>query len=357
MLARTLTLQTATQQAAVCGPRDGRAWLCSTVYRITGNEDAAEVADALAKPLRILLVLVLAWLVSRILRRMVTRTASHVRDAPRVGVMREEADDRLLLDDLARRRHAQRVDTLASVLRNVVSVLVWVVATLVILSDLGVDMAPLLASAGVATVVIGFGAQQVVRDYLAGLFMLMEDQYGVGDVVDVGDAVGTVELVSLRVTRLRDVEGVVWWVPNGQMTRVGNKSQQWSRALLDVAVAPDTDINQATEVIQHTADEMWGDAEWHGKLLDPPEVWGVEDIGVGGILIRLVVKTVPLEQWAVSRELRARLKRAFDAVGISLPVQQQRITYEMGAPPPPDTAAVDAPNADAPGGETGSDDR
>ena len=152
-------------------------------------------------------------------------------------------------------------------------------------------------------------------------------------------------------TRLRDVEGVVWWVPNGQMTRVGNKSQQWSRALLDVAVAPDTDINEATDVIQQTADEMWRDEQWKGRLLDEPEVWGVEDIGVAGMLIRLVVKTVPNEQWDVSRELRARLKRAFDAVGIHLPVQQQRITYEMGAPPPPEAAG-------SPGDDGGaSDDR
>jgi small conductance mechanosensitive channel len=347
VLTRALVLQTARDQAAVCGPRGDRAWLCTTVYRITGNQDAAEVADALAKPLRILMVLLLAWLVARVLRRTVTRTSRRLRDSSRVGTLGDVAADPAVLDDLARRRHAQRVDTLASVLRNVVTVVVWLVATLVILSDLGVDMAPLLASAGVATVIIGFGAQQVVRDYLAGLFMLMEDQYGVGDVIDVGDAVGTVELVSLRVTRLRDVEGVVWWVPNGQMTRVGNKSQQWSRALLDIAVAPDTDISQATDVIQRTADDMWHDDEWRGRLLDQPEVWGVEDIGVGGIMIRLVVKTVPNEQWDVSRELRARLKHAFDAVGIHLPVQQQRITYEMGAPPPPEAAGS---SGDAAGG-------
>jgi moderate conductance mechanosensitive channel len=351
VLARALTFQSAAEQTAVCGPRGDRAWLCTTVYRITGNQDAAEIADALAKPLRIVLVLLLAWLVARVLRRIVSRTARGLRDTPRVGALRDVSADPAVLDSLARRRHAQRVDTLASVMRNVVSVIVWMVAVLVILSDLGVDMAPLLASAGVATVIIGFGAQQVVRDYLAGLFMLMEDQYGVGDVIDVGDAVGTVELVSLRVTRLRDVEGVVWWVPNGQMTRVGNKSQQWSRALLDVAVAPDTDINEATDVIQQTADEMWRDEQWKGRLLDEPEVWGVEDIGVAGMLIRLVVKTVPNEQWDVSRELRARLKRAFDEVGIHLPVQQQRITYEMGAPPPPEAAG-------SPGDDGGaSDDR
>jgi moderate conductance mechanosensitive channel len=341
MLERALSLQ-ADAQTAACGPRSDRGWLCTTVYRISGNQDAAEVADAIAKPLRIALVVLLAWLVARVLRRVVTRGATHLRDAPRVSPFVGATTGAELLDDLARQRHAQRVDTLSAVLRNAVTILVWLVATLVILSDLGVDMAPLLASAGVATVVIGFGAQQVVRDYLAGLFMLMEDQYGVGDVIDMGEATGTVEWVSLRVTRLRDVEGVVWWVPNGQVTRVGNQSQQWSRALLDVAVAPDTDINRATQVIQQTADEMWHDAEWSGRLLDRPEVWGVEDIGVGGILIRLVVKTVPLAQWEVSRELRARLKRAFDAAGVRLPVQQQRITYEMGAPPPPVAGSPDS---------------
>jgi moderate conductance mechanosensitive channel len=344
VLPRALVLAVDPQTAA-CGPRGDRAWLCSTTYRITGSRDAAEVADALAKPLRIVLILVIAWLVARFLRRVVTRAAQRLRDQPRTSAFFENTRDPDVLDDLARRRHVQRVDTFAAVLRNVVGITVWAIAALVILADLGVDLAPLLASAGVATVVIGFGAQQVVRDYLAGLSMLLEDQYGVGDVVDMGEATGTVESVSLRVTRLRDVEGVVWWVPNGQVTRVGNKSQQWSRALLDIAVAPDTDIDHATEIIKTTADAMWRDDGWHSRLLDEPEVWGVEDIGIGGILIRLVVKTVPLEQWAVSRELRARIKQAFDAGGVSLPVQQQRITYELGGAAPPPAAGEDAPGS------------
>jgi small conductance mechanosensitive channel len=285
--------------------------------------------------LRIVLILVLAWILARVLRRSVTHAAQRLRDQPRASAFFDNTTDPAVLDDLALRRQAQRVDTFAAVLRSIVGVLVWAVAVLVVLADLGVDLAPLLASAGVATVVIGFGAQQVVRDYLAGLSMLLEDQFGVGDVIDMGEASGTVESVSLRVTRLRDVEGVVWWVPNGQVTRVGNKSQQWSRALLDIAVAPDTEIERATQVIKRTADEMWRDVEWRDRMLDEPEVWGVEDIGVGGILIRLVVKTVPLEQWNVSRELRARLKGAFDAAGVRLPVQQQQITYEMGGSPPP----------------------
>jgi small conductance mechanosensitive channel len=337
-------------QTAACGLPSERGWLCTTVFRITENETAAEVADALAQPLRIVLIILIAWLTVRFLRRVVTRTARKLRDQPRSSAFRERTTDPTVLDDLSQRRHVQRVDTLATVLRNVVSILIWLVAALVILSDLGFDLAPLLASAGVATVVIGFGAQQVVRDYLAGLFMLLEDQFGVGDVIDMGEATGTVESVSLRATRLRDIEGVVWWVPNGQVTRVGNQSQQWSRALLDVAVAPDTDAGRATEVIQRTADEMWHDPAWSSKLLAEPEVWGVEDLSIGGMLIRLVVKTVPLEQWDVARELRARLKRAFDAAGIRLPVQQQRITYEMGgAPPPPLDGGADDASAEREG--------
>lgn len=340
-------------ETTACGPASDRSWLCTTVFRISNNETAAEVADALALPLRILLIILLAWLTIYVLRRMVTRAAKRLRDQPRSSAFRERTSDPDVLTDVARRRHRQRIDTLAHVLRNVVAVVVWLVALLLIISALGVNLAPLLASAGIATVIIGFGAQQVVRDYLAGLFMLLEDQFGVGDVVDLGEASGTVESVSLRVTRLRDVEGVVWWVPNGQITRVGNKSQQWSRALLDIAVSPDTDIGRATEVIQHTADEMWHDPAWKNRLLAEPEVWGVEDIGIGGILIRLVVKTVPLEQWDVSRELRARIKRAFDVAGIELPVQQQRIVYEVGHAPPPPLADRDDARTDEGGDDRG----
>jgi small conductance mechanosensitive channel len=336
------------QQIAACGPSDTQGWLCRTVFRVSGNQDAAEVADALARPLRILFILLLAWIAVKLARRFVARVARHMRDGPAITPFRD-AGGMPLPSDVEKRRREQRVDTLASVLRNVVTVGIWTIAGLIVLGEVGIDLAPLLAGAGVAGIVIGFGAQQVVRDFLAGLFMLLEDQYGVGDVIDMGEASGTVEWVSLRVTRLRDVEGVVWWVPNGQVTRVGNKSQQWSRALLDIAIAPDTDIPTATEVIQETADEMWRDPKWRDRMLDQPDVWGVEDIGVGGILLRLVVKTVPLEQWNVARELRARIKAAFDAAGVSLPVQQQRITYEVGGslPPPfPDPDRPADPDAD-----------
>lgn len=347
-------LQAPDPQVLACGPANQQAWLCSTVYRITGNRDAAEVADALAKPLRIVLVVLLALITIAVLRRVIRHVGERMRDTTRIDTLRERTG-LTPLTQTERRRRAQRVDTISSVLRNVTVVLVWIVAGLVILGELGVDLAPLIAGAGLLTVVIGFGAQTAVRDYLAGLFMVLEDQYGVGDVVDVGEATGTVEWVSLRVTRLRDVEGVVWWVPNGEIKRVGNKSQQWSRALLDVAVASDTDIAHATEVIKATADAMWRDERWSAAVLDEPEVWGVEDIGVGGIVVRLVVRTVPLEQWAVARELRVRLKTAFDEAGIAMPLPQQQITYRVAGDPPPVGPRRDDASDDAGGGDGGNE--
>ena len=157
------------------------------------------------------------------------------------------------------------------------------------------------------------------------MFILVEDQFGVGDIVDLDQQTsGTVEAVSLRTTRLRAVDGTVWHVPNGDIRRVGNKSQHWSRALLDVEVAYDTDIEQAKGVIKRVADELWHERE---DILEEPEVWGVERLGPNAIVIRLVVKTRPADQYDVSRELRQRLKEAFDAEGIEIPFPQQVVWH------------------------------
>ena len=326
------------QLVAACGPKGRQSWLCSTVYRISGSQDAAEVADTLAKPVRIAFILVLAAIAAWVLRRVVRRMAHRLLDPQSADAMRRRTG-RPGLAEAERRRRTQRAATVASVLRNIVSVFVWAIAFLLILGELGIDLAPLLAGAGVVTVVIGFGAQTVVRDFLAGLFMVLEDQYGVGDVIEVDGVSGTVEWLSLRVTRFRDVEGVVWWVPNGEFRRVGNKSQQWSRALLDISLAYDTDVDAATEVMQRTADELWHDQEWRPAVLAEPEVWGLENVSESGLVLRLVVKTVPLEQWRVARELRKRLKAAFDGAGIDMAIPQQRITYQSGEAPPYDAAA------------------
>jgi small conductance mechanosensitive channel len=224
-------------------------------------------------------------------------------------------------------RGSQRTRTLGSVLRHVASIAIWAVALMMVLAELGVSIGPLLAGAGIIGVALGFGAQSLVRDFLSGIFMLVEDQYGVGDVVDLGEASGVVEQVTLRVTVVRDVEGTVWYVPNGEIRRVGNKSQTWARTILDIEVAYDTEVEHATRVIKDVADSVWRAQAPGATVIAEPEIWGLEQFGPNAIVLRLAVKTKPGEQWAVGREIRARLKEAFDAEGIVIPFPQQTVWY------------------------------
>lgn len=315
-----------------CGSPGSRTWLCETVFRITGSTGAADIADACARPVRIALVLLVAFIATRLARRLVRRFAERLQAATTPGTATPAVRGR---------RRAQRAETLATVLRSVVSIAIWTIAVITVLGELGIELTPLLAGAGVAGVALGFGAQTVVRDFLAGTFMLLEDQFGVGDVIDLGVAAGssatpvagTVESVSLRVTRLRDVEGTVWYVPNGEIHRVGNKAQQWARAVLDLAVAPSTDLAAATDVITRVAHDLRADPDWTHRIPSEPEVWGVEELHGDRVVLRLVVRTLPLAQWDVARELRARLKRAFDEAGIDLAVPALITTRDAGPNP------------------------
>ena len=258
-----------------------------------------------------------AFLATRLVRRLVGRLAHHLKVGTVPGTP-------------AGMRRSQRADTTAAVVRSVATIGIWTVALITVLGELGVELAPLLAGAGVAGVALGFGAQTVVRDFLAGTFMLLEDQFGVGDVIDVGVPAGTntvyvagvVESVSLRVTQVRDVEGTLWYVPNGQIQRVGNKAQQWARAVLDLAFAPTTAVDDARAVIETVGHELREDPAWRHRIPAEPEVWGVEALTGDRVVIRVVVRTVPLAQWDVARELRARLKTAFEAAGVELAVAQ-----------------------------------
>jgi small conductance mechanosensitive channel len=204
-------------------------------------------------------------------------------------------------------------------MRSICTGIIGTFALIYVLGALGLDLGPLLAGAGVAGVALGFGAQSLVKDFLSGMFMLIEDQYGVGDVVDVGEASGTVEEVSLRVTRLRDQNGTVWHVPNGEIRRVGNKSQQWARAVLDIAVAPSADLEQAAAVIGEAARTVWELDEAKADVLDSPEVLGIEYLGPDAATIRVQGKTRPGAQWRVSRLLRVRIAEALAEAGIDLP--------------------------------------
>jgi small-conductance mechanosensitive channel len=220
--------------------------------------------------------------------------------------------ERALVDE----RRKQRVRALGSILRSVASITIFSIASVVILGDLGINLAPLLASAGVVGIAIGFGAQSMVRDYLAGIFMLVEDQYGVGDVVSIGDATGTVENVTLRVTRLRDVSGIVWHIRNGAIEQVGNESQGWARAVVDYPVPYEVDLAAIRSLLTAATQALWDEPDWRMVLLDPPEVWGAQEITSDEVTMRIVAKTAPLRQWEVERELRARVKAALATAGI-----------------------------------------
>jgi small-conductance mechanosensitive channel len=236
-------------------------------------------------------------------------------------------------DYLQAERRANRTSTLGRLLKNVASVAILSIAALMILAEWGFNLAPLVAGAGILGVAIGFGAQALVSDFLSGVFMLLEDQYGVGDIIDLDGTEGTVEDVQLRVTRLRSVNGVVWWVRNGEVTRVGNMSQNWSRAVLDIGVGYGSDIAQVRELMGEEARRLNGDEEWAELLLEEPEVWGVESLGNDAVVVRLVLKTLPGQQWQVARELRERIKVRFDAEGIEIPFPQRTVwlRQESGA--------------------------
>jgi moderate conductance mechanosensitive channel len=277
-----------------------------------------EVGDAvLGAPLRILVILVVAFVANRLLRKAVKRAIRGLRR----GAVPERLGAALLETQEHSLRAEQRIDSLASVLRSVVTLVVAVVALFMVLGEVGIELGPLLAGAGILGVALGFGSQSLVKDFLSGFFILAEDQFGVGDVVVLDpETSGTVEAVSLRTTRLRAVDGTVWHVPNGEIRRVGNMSQHWSRALLDIEVAYGTDLARAQEVISEVAHEV---REAEAAVLEEPEVWGVERLSPNGVVIRLVVKTTPSEQWRVSRLLRQRLAERFAAEGIEIPLPQQ----------------------------------
>jgi moderate conductance mechanosensitive channel len=272
------------------------------------------------KPLAIFGILLGAFVVAKVARRIVkllVRRLGRRRAVSRPGLLRRHTPASLLdTGELASTRAAQRVEALAAALAGATSFVVWLTALLAIVHVLGIRLGPLLTGAGLIGVALGFGAQSLIRDFLAGVFILVEDQFGVGDWVDLGEATGAVEAVTLRATQIRSVDGTLWHVPNGQIQRAGNMSQHWSRALLDVQIALDSDIGRAREAMKRVADELWHDDR---AIIEEPEVWGVQSLGPAGITIRLVAKTKPLEQWRITRLLRERIKAEFDREGIGVP--------------------------------------
>ena len=314
-----------------CGDPETAGKICTGIFKLTANEGLAQTGDLiLARPAKVALIIFLAVVATALLRRGIRRFTRSLRtvSADRAAnVADRSAGSMLRTGGRTSVRTVQRAETIGTLLASATSFIVWGMAGLMVLGELGINLGPLVAGAGIAGIALGFGAQNLVRDFFSGIFILIEDQYGVGDVIDVGPATGTVEGISLRTTRLRDVEGNVWHIPNGEIARVANKSQEWSRALLDIQVSYETPTDEAVRVIERVAEGLADDPEWSACILSTPEVWGVEELAADGVTIRLVVQTQPLTQWKVARELRARIKREFDAEGIEIPFPQRTIWH------------------------------
>lgn len=228
-------------------------------------------------------------------------------------------------DTAIRARRAQRAQTIGSVVKSTISIvlLVWVVLS--VLSAIGVNIAPFIASAGIIGLAIGFGAQNLVRDFVSGVFMLLEDQYGVGDIVDLGEAVGEIESVGLRITTLRDVDGTLWYVRNGEIARVGNMSQEYAVARVEVPVAHSANIDAAERVALRAAEDVVADPEVADDVLGSPEMLGVQEVGADRVLLRMTLRTRPNAQWALQRRIRRAVLQAYEREEIALP-------YRYGIP-------------------------
>jgi moderate conductance mechanosensitive channel len=238
-------------------------------------------------------------------------------------------------------RRVQRAKTMGTLLKSIVSGIIAAIVVTMMLSAVGLNIGPIIASAGILGVALGFGSQTLVKDFLSGIFMIFEDQYGVGDVVDMGEGLsGTIEAVSLRVTRMRDTNGTVWYVRNGELYRVGNMSQNWARTVLDVQVSAREDLTRVREVLTEVIHDLWQDEDYDGVIIEEPEIWGIEAITPDAITLRVTLKTAPMEQWRVARVLRERIKSRFDYDGIEAPYPT---SYVMNR-----TAGADAAPAPAP---------
>lgn len=329
MPTRAVTQQV-TQQEDPCWETSGT--ICSWVYGRTGeNEFLARAADFLVdRPLRFVIVLVVAWVVVRLAKRWVTRSVQRI-----VNPDREAAAQRfrrigvepppMLAADVKDPRRETRAHVISTVMAGSIAVLIWVITVITLAGIVGLELGPLIAGAGIAGVAVGFGAQDLVKDWIAGLFVLLEDHYGIGDVVDLGEAVGVVEHFSLRATTLRSLDGTVWHVSNSEVTRSGNLSQVWSAALVDVDVAYDTDLAAAQQLLHETAAAVCASEDFADHVLEPPEVLGVESLGADGITLRVKIKTAAGQQWALQRAIRAAVKEAFDGAGIEIPFPQRTV--------------------------------
>jgi moderate conductance mechanosensitive channel len=300
------------------GCDNGGGAICNLMRAVLPDTFAPLVAALIAIVLVMLIALIFRNVAHRLITRVVRRASSG--RASLAGRLRgREPAIPEGLDAIVAERRRQRAETMGSVLKHIASIVILGTGVLTVLDKLSIPIAPLLTSVGIVGVAIGFGAQELVKDFIAGMFMLLEDQYGVGDVIDSGAAIGTVEAVTLRITRLRDTEGRVWYVRNGTITRVGNESQGWSRAAVDVPVSYTADIPAVRELLEQVADEIWADPSFRDSVIvEEPQVWGIEQISDTAVIFRISAKTLPSKQAQVARELRLRVKSALDRASIPI---------------------------------------
>jgi moderate conductance mechanosensitive channel len=278
-----------------------------------------QFVDAWHVPITVVVTIILAIVVRLLLRVVIKQTVDRIVNGVK---KRQNVEDTqaLIVSPLQTARIVQRTRTLGSVLENVATVFVVIVALVIIIPNVLPNAATgIVGGASLVAAGLAVGAQSIVKDLLSGVFMILEDQAGVGDVVDTGSATGVVEQVGLRVMQIRDVNGILWFVPNGQILRVGNLSQGWSRVLVDITVPYETDIDAVQDALLAAAVTMAREPRWRQRIVEKPEIWGLQSITDSAMVFRLVVKTRASELDAVGRELRIRLKRAVDDLGVTLP--------------------------------------
>ena len=308
--------------------------LCRYVANLTDNEWLARASNWLiAKPAAILTLIVIGVVIRWILHRAIDRLTKRAAQGTVPGVIARGKVPQMFLEHNAAlsERRQQRAETMGGLLKSISTGVIFTIVSFMVIAQLGYNIGPLVASAGIIGVALGFGAQSLVKDFLSGIFMIMEDQYGVGDSINVGTISGTVEAVGLRVTRIRDVNGTVWYQRNGEILAVGNMSQNWARTVLDIPVAFSEDLTRIRGLLKDVAHELWEDPEFRGDILEEPEVWGVERWDPDAVVVRVVLKTAPLKQWAVAREMRERIKDRFDHVGVEIPFAQ-RVVWQRNYP-------------------------
>jgi len=287
----------------------------------------------------ILISFVIWWILVRLIKKVTQNAKDKVLTQERPGQVRAAEHTQELTAVLMSQRREQRFEAISQLLRSITTVTIVSLASLIILAQIGVNLAPLIASAGVIGVALGFGAQTLVKDFLSGIFLVLEDQFGVGDFVDLGAATGTVEEVTLRVTRVRDMSGIVWYVRNGEILRVGNRSQGWTSAVVDVPVAYNEDLDRVRRIVEQVGAKMDDDLQYDGILFGTPTYAGVESVSGDAVFVRVMAKAAPDKQMVAARAIREQLKLAFDDAGVRVPILQRQslpgTPQQPGAGTPP----------------------